>query len=189
MKKGTSSVSATKRNGNRPAHTSAEELTEQNIETVTKLEEAARQQRSATDHLAEKIANFCGSVTFVWVHVVWFGGWILLNLIPGIRHVDPFPFTFLTLIVSLEAIFLSTFILISQNLETRISERRSHLDLQLNMLSEQENTKMISILLAIAEKVGADLSRDPHLTALSEETMPERLVEQIKAREENDGKG
>ena len=109
--------------------------------------------------------------------------------IPGIRHVDPFPFTFLTLIVSLEAIFLSTFILISQNLDTRISERRSHLDLQLNMLSEQENTKMITILLAIAEKVGADLSRDPHLAALSEETMPERLVEQIEAREEDSVKG
>jgi uncharacterized membrane protein len=189
MKKGTSSVSDTKPNGNGPARTSAEKLTEQNIKTVTKLEEAAREQRSATDHLAEKIANFCGSVTFVWVHVVWFGGWILLNVIPGIRHVDPFPFTFLTLIVSLEAIFLSTFILISQNLETRISERRSHLDLQLNMLSEQENTKMITIMLAIAEKVGADLSRDPHLKALSEETMPERLVEQIKAHEENSVKG
>ena len=189
MKKGTSSVSATKPNGNRPAGPSVEQLTEQNIETVTRLEKAAREQRTATDCLAERIASFCGSMTFVWVHVVWFGGWILLNLVPGIRHVDPFPFTFLTLIVSLEAIFLSTFILISQNLETRISERRSHLDLQLNMLSEQENTKMITILLAIAEKVGADLSRDPHLAALSEETMPERLVEQIKAREEDGVKG
>ena len=190
MKKGTSSssVSFNRPNGNRPSP-SAEQLTEQNIETVTRLEESAREQRTATDRLAEKIANFCGSMTFVWVHVVWFGGWILLNLIPGIPHVDAFPFTFLTLIVSLEAIFLSTFILISQNLETRISERRSHLDLQLNMLSEQENTKMITILLAIAEKVGADLSHDPHLAALSEDTIPERLVEQIKAREENGIKG
>lgn len=185
MKKGKSSVSPTKPNGNGPARSYAEQLTEQNIETVTKLEKAAREQRTATDCLAEKIASFCGSMTFVWVHVGWFGGWILLNLIPGIRHVDPFPFTFLTLIVSLEAIFLSTFILISQNLETRISERRSHLDLQLNMLSEQENTKMLTVLLAIAEKVGADLSRDPRLSALSEETIPEKLVEQIKAREDH----
>ena len=161
-----------------------EELTEQNIEKVAKLEQAARAQRTSVDRLAESIANFCGSMAFVWVHVIWFGGWILLNSIPGVRHVDPFPFTFLTLIVSLEAIFLSTFILINQNLETRVSERRSHLDLQLNMLSEQENTKMITILRAIAEKVGADLSHDPHLEALSEETMPERLVEQIKARED-----
>jgi len=172
-------------NGNREASKSAEQLTEQNVETITRLEEAARNQRTPTDRIAEKIARFCGSMTFVWVHVVWFGGWILLNLAPGIRHVDPFPFTFLTLIVSLEAIFLSTFILISQNLDSRISERRSHLDLQLNLLSEQENTKMIVMLHAIAAKVGADLTQDPHLKALSEETEPERLIEQIEARENN----
>ena len=172
-------------NGNRPAGPSAEQLTEQNVETVTRLEEAAREKRTPTDRLAEKIAKFCGSMTFVWIHAVWFGGWILLNLIPGIRHIDPFPFTFLTLIVSLEAIFLSTFILISQNLDSRISERRSHLDLQLNLLSEQENTKMMVVLHAIAVKVGADLSEDPHLEALSEETQPERLIEQIEARENN----
>jgi uncharacterized membrane protein len=184
MKKETSSVSAAETpNGNRPAGPSAEQLTEQNVETVTRLEKEAREQRSSTDRLAEKIASFCGSMTFVWVHVIWFGGWILLNLIPGLPHVDPFPFTFLTLIVSLEAIFLSTFILISQNLDSRISERRSHLDLQLNLLSEQENTKMIVMLHAIAAKVGADLTQDPHLKALSEETQPERLIEQIEARE------
>lgn len=169
---------------NRRNGRAAEELTEQNVDKVSQLEESARQHRTSTDRIAEAIANFCGSMTFVWVHVIWFGGWILLNLIPGLPHFDQFPFTFLTLVVSLEAIFLSTFILISQNLETRISERRSHLDLQLTMLSEQENTKMITILLAIAEKVGADLTHDPHLEALSEETMPERLVEQIKARED-----
>jgi uncharacterized membrane protein len=169
---------------NRRNGKSAEELTEQNVDKVSQLEESARLCRTSADRLAEAIANFCGSMTFVWVHVVWFGGWIVLNLIPGVPHFDQFPFTFLTLVVSLEAIFLSTFILISQNLETRISERRSHLDLQLNMLSEQENTKMITILQAIAEKVGADVSHDPHLAALSEDTVPERLVEQIKAREE-----
>ena len=183
MKKGTSLVSTGRTPEGHRAAPSAEQLTEQNVETVTRLEETAREQRTPTDRLAEKIAKFCGSMTFVWVHVVWFGSWILLNLIPGIPHVDPFPFTFLTLIVSLEAIFLSTFILISQNLDSRISERRSHLDLQLNLLSEQENTKMIVILHAIAARVGADLTQDPNLKALSEETQPERLIEQIEARE------
>jgi uncharacterized membrane protein len=167
------------------SHISVDQLTEQNVETVTRLEKEAREQRTSVDRLAEKIAGFCGSMKFVWVHVVWFGGWILFNVIPGIHHIDPFPFTFLTLIVSLEAIFLSTFILISQNLDSRISERRSHLDLQLNLLSEQENTKMIVMLHAIAAKVGADLSQDPALKALSEETQPERLIEQIEARENN----
>lgn len=168
--------------GNRRNGPSVEELTQQNVATVSRLEESAKEQRTSTDRIAEAIANFCGSMTFVWVHVIWFGGWILLNSIPGLPHFDRFPFTFLTLVVSLEAIFLSTFILISQNLETRLSERRSHLDLQLNMLSEQENTKMITILLAIAEKVGADLSHEPHVEALTEDTLPERLIEQIEER-------
>ena len=190
MKKSPSSVSpAATSNGKLSAGPSVDQLTEQNVETVTRLEQAAKEQRTPTDRLAEAIARFCGSMTFVWVHVVWFGGWILFNLIPGLPHVDPFPFTFLTLIVSLEAIFLSTFILISQNLDSRISERRSHLDLQLNLLSEQENTKMIVMLHAIAAKVGADLNEDPHLEALSEETQPAKLVEQIKAREETVSKG
>jgi uncharacterized membrane protein len=169
-----------KRSGN-----SADDLTQRNVEAVLELEKAAKEERSQSDRVAESIANFCGSMTFVWVHVVWFGGWILVNLVPGIPHIDPFPFTFLTLVVSLEAIFLSTFILISQNHDTKISERRNHLDLQINLLSEQENTQMLKILRAIAEKVGADLNGDTELHALSEQTEPKRLVKQIEAREEN----
>src|SRR4030095_4207427 len=123
-------------------------------------------------------------MTFVWVHVAWFGAWIVLNVFPGIRHIDPFPFTFLTLVVSLEAIFLSTFILISQNHETRISERRNNLDLQINMLTEQENTMVIEMLIAIAQKVGVDLSHDPRIHILSQETKPEKLVEEIDQNQE-----
>jgi uncharacterized membrane protein len=154
------------------------------VEIVRKLEEAAKEERTGSDLVAESIANFCGSMTFVWVHVAWFGGWILINVIPRIKHIDPFPFTFLTLVVSLEAIFLSTFILISQNHDTKISERRNHLDLQINLLSEQENTKMISMLKAIADKVGADLSHDTDLEVMSQETQPEEVAAQIQQREE-----
>jgi uncharacterized membrane protein len=164
---------------------SVDQLTQRNVEAIRELEEAANEERTRSDRVAEAIANFCGSMTFVWVHVVWFGIWILINVIPRLRHIDPFPFTFLTLVVSLEAIFLSTFILISQNHDTKISERRNHLDLQINLLSEQENTQMLMILRAIAEKVGANLSRDDQVQALSEETKPQRLVKQIKAREED----
>jgi uncharacterized membrane protein len=163
---------------------SADDLTQRNVELIRQLEESAKRERTPSDLVAEAIANFCGSMTFVWVHVVWFGAWILINAVPGIPHLDPFPFTFLTLVVSLEAIFLSTFILISQNHDMKISERRNHLDLQINLLSEQENTKMIVMLQAIAAKVGAELDQDPHLRALSEETEPEKVVEQIEAREE-----
>lgn len=163
---------------------SAHDLTRRNVELIRELEQAAKEERTRSDLVAEVVAKFCGSMTFVWVHVVWFGAWIIINVAPGLHHLDPFPFTFLTLVVSLEAIFLSTFILISQNHDTKISERRNHLDLQINLLSEQENTKMIAMLQAIATKVGADIPHDPHLQALSEDTAPERLVQQIESREE-----
>ncbi|PYS84407.1 MAG: DUF1003 domain-containing protein, partial [Acidobacteria bacterium] len=109
-----------------------------------------------------------------------FGGWIVFNLLPGTKHVDPFPFTFLPLVVSLEAIFLSTFILISQNHDSRISEKRNHLDLQINLLSEQENTQMLLMLQQIAARVGADVAYDPDTQVLGQATKPERLAEQIE---------
>src|SRR5678815_2660181 len=163
---------------------SVEQLTQRNIEVVRKLEEAANQERTASDRVARMIARFCGSMKFVWVHVIGFAGWIAINLVPGVKHIDPFPFTFLTFIVSLEAIFLSTFILISQNQDTRISERRNHLDLQINLLSEQENTKMLMMLQAIAEKVGADLGPDEDMTVLAQDTELEKVVAQIQQHED-----
>ena len=166
------------------AGASAEDLTKRNVDLIRELEEAAKRERRPSDRVAEAIAGFCGSMMFVWVHVVWFGGWIAFNVIPGLPRIDPFPFTFLTLVVSLEAIFLSTFILISQNHDARITERRNHLDLQINLLSEQENTKMIAMLQAIAAHIGAELGHDPHLKALSEETEPERVVQQIEERDD-----
>jgi uncharacterized membrane protein len=163
---------------------SVEDLTKQNVEAILALETSARAQRSMSDRVAEVIARFCGSMTFVWVHVIWFGLWITLNSLPGVRPIDPFPFTFLTLVVSLEAIFLSTFILISQNHETKITERRNHLDLQINLLSEQENTKMIAMLQAIAEKVGANLDNVPDVDRLSEDIQPEKVAQLIEQRDD-----
>jgi len=116
----------------------------------------------------------------VWVHVAWFAIWIALNTImPKHMHFDTFPFTFLTLVVSLEAIFLSTFILISGNHQTRLSERRSHLDLQINLLTEQENTKILQLLGRIAEKVGVALDDDPDIQILEKSTRPEQMIDQI----------
>ncbi|HEV8137951.1 MAG TPA: DUF1003 domain-containing protein [Pyrinomonadaceae bacterium] len=180
-----SNAPESKHNFETDSASSVDQLTQRNIEAVRQLEEAAKEERTASDRVAEVIAKFCGSMTFVWVHVAWFGIWVLINVMPGLPHIDPFPFTFLTLVVSLEAIFLSTFILISQNHDTKISERRNHLDLQINLLSEQENTRMLTMLRAIAEKVGANLGQDEQVRAMSEETKPQQLVKQIKEREED----
>jgi uncharacterized membrane protein len=85
-----------------------EELTQRNVETILKLDETAKANRTKSDCIADAISNFCGSMAFVWAHLIGFASWIIINIIPGVGHFDRFPFTFLTLLVSLEAIFLST---------------------------------------------------------------------------------
>src|SRR5690348_10791799 len=183
-----SNASESRHNFETDSASSVDKLTQRNIEAVRQLEEAAKEERTASDRVAEVIAKFCGSMTFVWVHVAWFGIWVLINVMPGLPHIDPFPFTFLTLVVSLEAIFLSTFILISQNHDTQLSERRNHLDLQINLLAEQENTKILELLQAIAEKVG--VTCDPEVDVLLEPIQPKKLVKQIvKASGEKEKNG
>ncbi|MEO8023914.1 DUF1003 domain-containing protein [Polaromonas sp.] len=163
-----------------------DDLTRQNVQAMRRLEEAALASRSFSDRIAGFIARFCGSMTFVAVHVVLFSIWLLFNSIPALPHFDPYPFTFLTLVVSLEAIFLSTFILISQNYELRTSDRRNQLDLQINLLTEQENTKMLQILERIATKVGVSVDDDPTMRILKKATHPEALVEQIEQVQRDD---
>jgi uncharacterized membrane protein len=159
---------------------SVDDVTRENVAAMRKLEELAVAQRTFADRAAAFVARFCGSIVFVWIHVAIFAAWIAFNALPGLPHFDPYPFTFLTLCVSLEAIFLSSFILISQNYEMRVSERRNQLDLQINLLSEQENTKMLQILERIARKVGAHADTDPEVRILEEATRPEKLAEQIE---------
>lgn len=162
------------------------DVTRQNVQAMRRLEEAARARRTGADRAAAAIAQFCGSMTFVWLHVAVFAAWIAYNTLPWFKAFDPYPFTFLTLVVSLEAIFLSTFILISQNYDMRVSEQRNQLDLQINLLAEQENTKTLQILERIAKKVGAHLSDDPQVRALEEATRPDALVEQIEEANRRD---
>jgi uncharacterized membrane protein len=156
------------------------DVTRENVRAMRSLEELAVEQRTVADRIAEFVARFCGSITFVWIHVAIFGAWILWNLLPGLPHFDPYPFTFLTLCVSLEAIFLSSFILIAQNYEMRVTERRSQLDLQINLLAEQENTKMLQLLDRMAKKMGLYEEDDPEIAVLEQATRPETLARQIE---------
>jgi len=120
------------------------------------LENAALHQRSATDRISDAITRFAGSGWFVAMHILWFTGWLTVNSIStsSFRVFDPHPYTLLTMIVSLEAIFLSIFVLISQNRMTRQADRRAHLDLQVNLLAEQENTMMLRMLRSLCEHAG-----------------------------------
>jgi uncharacterized membrane protein len=168
------------RNANaKAAHRDFEELTQRNIQSIAELERVAQAERTKMDRITDGIAGFCGSIASVWVHIAWFGGWIVLNSFPGVKHIDPFPFAFLTFVTSLEAIFLTTFVLISQNRQGLIAERRNHLDLQINMISEQENSKMLQMLDEIRQSLGVSRA-DPEVNALQEQTRPEQMAQQIK---------
>lgn len=159
-----------------------DELTARNVELVAQLDATSRAKRTATDRAVDVITGFCGKIAFVWVHVVWFAAWAGYNALPHLPRrwrFDPFPWPLLLIIISLESIFLATFILISQNRQNRLAERRSHLDLQINLLSEQENTKMLTMLEAIVHHFNIP-DGDPEVSVLAEATEPERLVRQIE---------
>ena len=159
---------------------SVEALTRRNVERIQALEDAEHEKAKAADRAADAIARYAGSLPFVWVTVLLIGGWVAWNsAAPERQRIDPFPFSFLTLVLSIEAIFLSIFILMSQNRAARVNEKRSHLDLQLNLLSEQENTKMLLMLEQIGKAVGAEMRKDPDVEVLVQATRPEALSRQI----------
>jgi len=166
--------------GRRSAPRSAEELTRRNVDRVLALEEAEDRKATAAERVADAVTVFAGTITFFWINVVVIGGWVGANLLlPRYDEIDPFPFPLLTLVLSVEAIFLAIFILMSQNRAARMSEKRSQLDLQLNMLSEQENSKMLLMLEQIGKAVHADLRGGPDVDVLAAATRPESLSQQI----------
>jgi uncharacterized membrane protein len=150
------------------------------VAEIVRLEQRDRIAMSRSDRLADRITAFSGSMTFVYVHVVWFILWIALNRgLFGFRPFDPFPFGLLTLIVSLEAIFLSTFVLLSQNRQARVADRREEIDLQVNVISEQEITEVLRILDRISAHLGVDLGADPELPKMEQVTNLTTLMDEI----------
>jgi len=132
---------------------------ERNVRAIADLEQEALHERSAADRLSDAISAITGSVPFAITHGLWFAVWGIVNtgMISRIEPFDPFPFGFLTLVVSLEAIFLSVFVLMSQNRMTRQADKRAHLDLQIDLLAEQELTTILHMLRALCAKQGVDV--------------------------------
>jgi uncharacterized membrane protein len=150
------------------------------VARVAELEDRQVRARSAGERVAGVVTRAAGTSAFAVAHLAWFVIWILANagLIRGLEPFDPFPFSLLTLIVSLEAIFLSIWILISQNQMTRQAERRAHLDLQVNLLAEQESTATLRIVQGIARHLGIAETRLDDVS-LSDETDLEQLASRI----------
>lgn len=159
-------------------------IIERNIRTMVRLRLAAARNRGTQDRIADAVTAFSGRMAFAYVHVAWFGAWILLNTDwlgrrLGIEPFDPFPYGLLTMIVSLEAIFLATFVLISQNRLSAEAERRADLALHTGLLTEHELTRALQMLDAIQDQLGIPNDEDQDLADLEMETRPEDVLAEI----------
>lgn len=133
---------------------------EENVQEIKSWEEETLHARSRVEQLSDWIAEKAGTGPSMLVHVIWFAVWIAVNLgiVPGLAPFDPFPFPFLTMIVSLEAIFLALFVLESQNRLARQADQRGHLDLQIDLLAEREMTAVLRLLRDIATHLKCETS-------------------------------
>lgn len=164
-----------------PAGESIEQLTRSNIDAILRLERERQARRPWAYRMAASIAGFCGTAPVLWLHALFFITWLGFNASP--LAFDPYPFTFLTMVVSLEAIFLSFFIMIGQNIASRESERRHQLDLQINLLNEREMTAMLRLMGAIADKLKISESEQAEARAFAHNTDPRALLDQIVTAE------
>jgi uncharacterized membrane protein len=164
-----------------------------NIESVARLEQEFLDQRTAIERSADRIADLVGSFKSVAAHAAGIAFWLLINTgkIPGIPVFDPFPFIFLALTVSTEAIFLTMFVLMKQNRMARRADHRAHVNLQIDLLAEKEVTKVLQVLTLICERLGIqEPLRDREAREMREVTSVDTLSRQIRDRmpEEEAGK-
>jgi uncharacterized membrane protein len=156
-----------------------------NIRSVAEMESALEERRTPVDRVADLIGGFSGSMTFVFLHMCWFTAWFLVNtgVIPGMKPFDPYPFILLAMLVSVEGVLLSTFVLMKQNRMQKRIDVRDQLDLQINLLSEKEITKTLQLLLAIANKLEVVPSpeEDKELTEMASTTSVDRLAERVQS--------
>jgi uncharacterized membrane protein len=144
---------------------------------IHSLKARADAHRSGAQRLADWMTDAFGSNGFLLINAIWFAVWCVWNthLIPGLAPFDPFPFGLLTMIVSLEAILLSIFVLIAQNRSARIDELRQEIDLQVNLIAEDELTKLLCLVAKIAEKQGIDVAGDQELQQMLAPTNVEKI--------------
>jgi len=157
---------------------SVSEITRQNVEAVARMEQESEASRTTGEWLADRFAAVVGSWTFIIVQSVILCGWVMLNATAWIYHWDPYPFILLNLALSFQAAFASPIIMMSQNRQSHVAERRNRLDLQINLLAEQENTELLQLVRRLCEKSGIDV-QNQKASALSQETCAEELARQI----------
>lgn len=159
--------------------------TQFNIEAISRLEHEALDRRTATERASDLIVKLVGSIQFLLLQVVLVAAWatVNLNLVPGLKPFDPFPFGILALVVSSESVCLTIFVLISQNRMARQTEKRSHLDLQVSMLAEQELTTALQMLQKLCKHMGVDVkSSTQEVQGFSKTTDMHKLANELEEK-------
>ncbi|HLB66309.1 MAG TPA: DUF1003 domain-containing protein [Candidatus Saccharimonadales bacterium] len=152
---------------------------------IKSLKAKANEKRNMAEKFADWLTSYFGSITFLALNAIWFAAWIVINTgHTSIEPFDEFPFGLLTMIVSLEAIFLAIIVLISQNREARIGELREEIDLQLNTITEEESAKILELLILLLEKQGIEVEYDAELRRLM--TTSKQSIEREVEKELND---
>jgi uncharacterized membrane protein len=159
-------------------------VVERNIRALVAHRQEEQVNRNRQERIADAVTAFTGSMRFVYIHLLIFGLWIFINLgwLPIIPKFDP-SFVVLAMVASVEAIFLSTFVLISQNRMAALADKRADLDLQVSLLAEHEVTRLITLVAAMAERMGIDQAHDPELSELARDVKPEKVIETMEAEE------
>jgi uncharacterized membrane protein len=156
---------------------------ERNISALVERRQTEARERNLQDRIADRVTRFAGSMAFVYLHLLLFGGWILVN--SGITPLPPFDpsLVMLAMAASVEAIFLSTFVLITQNRMAAAAEKRAELDLQISLLAEHEITRLISMVSALAKKADVEQPEPQELSELQQDIAPEKVLERIERKE------
>jgi uncharacterized membrane protein len=156
-------------------------VVDRNIRALIERREQEEQRKGLQERIADKITRFTGSLPFVYLHLALFGSWITINLgwIPGVPRFDP-SLVILAMAASVEAIFLSTFVLITQNRMAALADKRADLDLQISLLAEHEITRVLTLVRSMADRMGIEASRSPELNELARDVAPEKVMDRIE---------
>ena len=159
------------------------QIVERNIQALLERRRSDEKRKSTEEKVADKITKFTGSMAFVYLHLLLFGAWVLWNLdVFGLKPFDP-SFVILAMFASVEAIFLSTFVLISQNRMNEQADKRADLDLQVSLLTEHEVTKLITLISAMAKKMNIEDANHPEIEELAKDVHPEKVMDTMEAHE------
>ena len=161
-----------------------------NIASLREDRQAAEKMRSLGERIADTVTSFAGSMYSVGFHLLLYGGWLLYNSgVFPVEPFDPYPFVMLAMTASVEAIFLTTFVLISQNRNALMEERREDLGLHINLLTEHEITRMAQLMDLMANRLGLQDGEKPELADIKQEVAPVAVLRTIDEAERKDSGG